>query len=282
MHDEHQAKLETWGLSSLEAQVYLALLRNGRSLGATAVATAAGIPRPSVYPALKSLVEKGMVENGEGYGSQFAAVAPEEALPQLVATEKEKLSERELLTGDLIQGLLLANRGRDVPETRLIELIRDPRVVSERFQKLQKETEREIDALVRPPMIPLKSKYRSNPAEPESLHRGVRHRAIYESSVLEHENIAPYLKSWIEAGEEAREYKGTLPLKLALFDRKIAWMPLETNGQRHPVVSVLIRHHALGGALRMLFDCLWKESEPIKLGTKRLRKRADKPTRSRK
>jgi len=64
-------------------------------------------------------------------------------------------------------------------------------------------------------------------------------------------------------------YQGELPLKLALFDSTIAWMPLETTAKRHPVVSVLIRHHALGNALRLLFEYLWKESEPLRLGRKR-------------
>lgn len=98
----------------------------------------------------------------------------------------------------------------------------------------------------------------------------MRHRAIYQSDVLHHENVAPHLKGWIEAREEAREYKGRLPLKLVLFDSKIAWMPLEIQAQRYPVVSLLIRHHALGQALRLLFDYLWNESNPIHFGRRSL------------
>src|SRR4029077_16481271 len=109
MPDSHQAKLEKWGLSPLEAQVYLALVRNPQRAGASAIASARGMPRPSFYPGLKSLVEKGMVQNGEGYGSQFSALPPQEALPRLIATEREKLLERELLTGDLIKGLRFAS-----------------------------------------------------------------------------------------------------------------------------------------------------------------------------
>src|SRR5207244_12528577 len=95
-----------------------------------------------------------------------------------------------------------------------------------------------------------------------------------ESAVLEHESVAPHLASWIKAGEEARVYEGDLPFKLALFDSKIAWVPLETTDQRHPIVSVLIRHPALSNALLLLFDYLCRESQPIKLGAKNARKRA--------
>jgi len=274
MKNGQQAKLEKLGLSPVQAQVYLALVRHAEGIGASALAAAAGVPRPSVYPALESLIGKGMVENGEGYGSHFAAVAPEEGLRRLIAAEKEnlleRLSEREFLAADLIKGLRLAAAPtQSASKAELVEVLRDPRVCGDRFQKLQRETEREVDVLVKAPMF-LKG---SNPAESESLRRGVKNRAIYESAVLEHEGIGPYLKSWIAAGEEAREYKGKLPLKLALFDDRIAWMPLETNAKRHPVVSVLIRHHALGQALRLLFDYLWKESQPIRFGVKGARQR---------
>jgi sugar-specific transcriptional regulator TrmB len=274
--NDHQAKLEKWGLDPLEAQVYLALVRNAQSVGASAIATTAGIPRPSVYPVLKSLVEKGMVENGEGYGSQFAALPPDEALPRLIAAEKENLLERELLTGELIKEFALVSRRPDNSETRLVEVIRDPRVCATRLQKLQQEAESEVNALVKAPLILKSMIRRANPGETESLRRGIRHRAIYESAVLDHEGVAPHLADWIKAGEEARKFNGDLPFKLALFDTKIAWVPLETNARRHPVVSVLIRHPALGRALRLLFDYLWKESEPIRFGRKSVRKRASK------
>jgi sugar-specific transcriptional regulator TrmB len=274
MKKNHQAKLEKWGLAPFEAQVYLALVRNTQRAGASAIAAATGMPRPSVYPVLKSLVEKGMVQNGEGYGSQFAALPPAEALPRLIATEKEKLMERELLTGDLIKELRLVSDPKpNASETKLIEVLRDPRIRGERFQQLQREAKREVDTLASVANVPLQQRRSGNPALCESLRRGIKHRVIYEPALLKHEYIAPYLKGWIELGEEARVYKGHLPLKLALFDDEIAWMPLEVNASRHPVISLLIRHDALGQTLRLLFDYLWNQSEPLTLDAKRARPR---------
>jgi HTH-type transcriptional regulator, sugar sensing transcriptional regulator len=274
MKKDHQVKLEKWGLTAPEAEVYLALMHNSQHAGASAIAAATGMPRPSVYPVLKSLVEKGMVQNGEGYGSQFVALPPDEALPRLIVAEKEKLTERELLTGDLIKQLrLAAEPAQNVPEAKLIEVLRDPRIRGERFQQLQREAEREVDTLASVANVPLQQRRSGNPALCESLRRGIKHRVIYEPGLLKHEYIAPYLKGWIELGEEARVYKGHLPLKLALFDDKIAWMPLEVNTLCHPVVSLVIRHHALGQTLRLLFDYLWKQSEPLGLSAKRVRPR---------
>jgi sugar-specific transcriptional regulator TrmB len=277
MKTDYQAKLEKWGLDPLEAQVYLALLRNADSAGASAIAATAGVPRHSIYPVLRSLAEKSLIENGQGYGSQFAAFPPNEALRRFIVAEKEHLSEREHLTEDLIRDLEpLAGQKSTSLEAKLIEVLRDPRVVAERLQKLQHEAKREVAVFQKAPIIAPKTRFKNNPAETETLRKGVKHRVIYEAAMLYDQYVAPHLKAWIEAGEEARVYSGELPLKLALFDSKIAWMPLETDAKRHPVVSVLIRHHALGTALRLLFEYLWKESQPLRLGGKRARRtRAD-------
>jgi sugar-specific transcriptional regulator TrmB len=274
MRDDAHTKLKQLGLSNTEAAVYGTLVRSRGRLGATAVAAAMGLTRTNIYPVLRTLVEKGMIENGEGYGSEFAALPPEEALPRLIAAEREKLAEREIFAADLIKELRLkADPIQNGPDSKLIEVLRDPRIRGERFQQLQREAEREVDTLASVANVPLQQRRSGNPALCESLRRGIKHRVIYEPALLKHEYIAPYLKGWIELGEEARVYKGHLPLKLALFDDKIAWMPLEVNTSRHPVVSLVIRHHALGQTLRLLFDYLWKQSEPLRLGAKRARPR---------
>ena len=274
MSDDSHTKLKHLGLSNAEAAVYSTLAHSHSPLGASAVAAAMGLTRTNIYPVLKALVEKGMVQNGEGYGSQFAALAPEEALPRLIAAEREKLAQRELLAGELIKEFRLkADPIPDAPEAKLIEVLRDPRIRGERFQQLQREAEREVDTLASVASVPLQQRRIGNPALCESLRRGIKHRVIYEPALLKHEYIAPFLKGWIELGEQARVYKGLLPLKFALFDDKIAWMPLEVNASHHPVISLVIRHQALGQTLRLLFDHLWKQSEPLKLGAKRARPR---------
>jgi sugar-specific transcriptional regulator TrmB len=280
-NDDVQAKLEKWGLSKAQAQVYLALVSHPKTLGASALAAAAGVPRPSVYSVISSLVDKGMVRNGEGYGSRFAALPPEEALPHLMAADKERVAEREILTGELVRGLgLLAGQKEKSSGTNLIEVLRDPRALEAGFRKLQREATKEVHTLVKGPFVLKKLNRKGNPAEQESLGRGVKHRAIYESALLADENVAPFLENWIAAGEEARSFDGELPLKLVLFDSKTAWVPLETNAVRHPVVTVLIRHHALGQALRLLFDYLWQESKPITFARKGTPKRKKKSPRA--
>jgi sugar-specific transcriptional regulator TrmB len=285
MSDDSHSKLEHLGLSAAEAAAYRTLVRSPEALGASAVAAAMGLTRTNIYPILKALVEKGMVQNGEGYGSQFAALPPEEPLTRLIAAEKEKLVETEIFAADLIKEFRSkADPTQNFAEAKLIEVLRDPRIRGERFQQLQREAELEVDTLASVASVPLEQRRSGNPALCESLRRGIKHRVIYEPALLKHEYIAPFLKGWIELGEEARVYKGHLPLKFALFDDKIAWMPLEVNASRHPVVSLVIRHQALGQTLRLLFDHLWEQSEPLKGEAKRAwaRRRHGKSTAAKK
>ena len=147
------------------------------------------------------------------------------------------------------------------------------------FESYSAKPRSEVHTLVKGPFVLKKLNRKGNPAERESLGRGVKHLAIYESALLTDEHVAPFLRNWIAAGEEARSFDGELPLKLVLFDSKVAWVPLETAAMRHPVVSVLIRHHALGRALRLLFEYLWQESKPITFEPTRTSRQAKKRAR---
>lgn len=264
MSQQLQLQLQELGLLATEAHVYLALVRNG-VLSANAIARLTGIPRSSVYTTLDSLADRGLIESGTGYGSRFSGVPPAQALPSLVAGEREAAIRRERLAAELVEQLSSLDEPTEKNlESELIQVLRDPRICAQRIEKLQREAEREIDALVKSPII---TNIGDNPEETATLRRGLRVRAIYEPDVLDDDKIAPYLRSWVDAGEQARVYEGDLPLKLVLFDSRIAWMPLGTTGS-HKAITVLVQHHALAHALHVLFEHLWRESKPLELGQK--------------
>src|SRR6267378_4053285 len=105
MRSDFHAKLKLLGLSAPEAEIYLALVRNGGPVGASAVATETGLLRTNVYPVLSSLVNKGIVEAEAGYGSPFVALRPKEALRSLVARAREDLLQREIIARELTDHL---------------------------------------------------------------------------------------------------------------------------------------------------------------------------------
>ena len=272
----HTHKLEALGLSPAEAGVYLALIEAETRLSAQAIADSTGTARSSVYQVVRSLADKGLVEGGAGYGGRYSAVSPEEGLPNLIEREREMLVEKEGLAKELAK--LLASSFGDGPiEKDVVEILRNPRVIADRFDRLQLEAQDEINGLVKAPLL---SPRHSNPIEDKVLRRGVRVRALYESAVLDNKEIAPYIGRWVEAGEEARIYEGILPMKLQLFDARTALLPLEVTAaappqteaieelldnrrERHQITAIIIRHPSLGAGLKVLFDTLWERGRPL-------------------
>lgn len=277
MSEIHRLELEELGLSTAEAQVYLALLRSSGGLGASTVATATGIQRTSIYPVLDALLEKGMVERGAGYGRRFTAVRPRQALPSLIVREKEELSNRERLAEELVGKLESVTEPFDpTAEVEVIQVLRDPRLIAERFERLELEAERQIEIFCKPPVYGRID----NPAQNKAMRRGVRIRSVYEQTAINDPALEPYLPKWIAAGEEARVYEGELPHKLAVFDRQNVLMPLVTpSGQGS---TLFIRHPQLAMSLGMLFDSFWERSKPFPVGrakgTKELTKAAVAPS----
>jgi sugar-specific transcriptional regulator TrmB len=256
MIHNNRAELVELGLSPTEAQVYLALIQ-GAPLGASDVATATGLSRTAVYQILCALTDKGLVESGAGYGSKFAVVSPERALPALIAHEEEALAQRKKIAESLSQRLaVLADRIEAAPE-EVIEIIKSPRAVAERFVRLQLEAENYIEAFTKPPIF----NRSGNPALEKALRRGVRARSLYEKKSLKDPEIGPFLAKWVAAGVQARVFDGELPHKLAIFDRQIVLMPLIRPGEQPK--TLLIRYPQLAESLTLTFEHLWEQSEPL-------------------
>lgn len=256
MKDEIAGELTQLGLTPTEAQIYLALIQNG-PMGASAIAAATSLARTAVYPALGSLVDKGLVDAGEGYGSRFSVVPAEQALPHLMESDKEALLQRERLTSQILERISSMEELVETPPGELIQVLRSPRAVSERFERLQLEAERQIEVFSKAPYF----NRDGNEAEQKVLRRGVRARAIYEKAGVEDPAIKPYFHKWIAAGEEARIYDGELPHKMVIFDSHVVLMPLFMPGEQ--MRALLIRNAQLAQSLSLAFEFLWERSKPL-------------------
>jgi sugar-specific transcriptional regulator TrmB len=257
MNSTHRAKLEQLGLSPLEAHVYLAILHHG-PLAAAAIASETRIPRTSIYPIVCSLADKGLVEGGAGYGSKFAAVGPDEALPALVAREKQRISEREEIAEELAETLAPLAADTDTALDDTVQVVRTPQVISERFQRLQLETARLSESFIKAPILSF-----PNPAQKKARRRGVQYRALYERAVIEDPRITPYLEDWLSGGEEVRVYDGELPYKLVLCDREVVLLTLvRRSGQPSAMV---VRHAPFAKSIGVLFDYFWQQAKPFDL-----------------
>ena len=249
-------ELTQLGLTPTEAQVYLALVQNG-PMGASAIAAATGLARTAVYPTLGALVDKGLAEAGEGYGSRFSPVPAEKALPHLLAADKAALLHRERLTADVVELVSsLGEQAESVPD-ELLQILRGPRALTERFERLQLEAEHSIHCFVKGPYLVDPS----NPTQEKAQRRGVCYRCLYESRLLEDPATKARVLKWISLGEEARVYQGELPQKLVIFDSKVVLMPIVRPGES--LRTVVIRHPELAQTLSLAFQFLWDRAEPV-------------------
>src|SRR5207237_9590146 len=134
MAQDFQMELQKLGLLPAEAQVYLALVRNG-TLGGSAIASVTGFPRSSVYLTLNSLLDKGLIEGGAGHGSRFSVVPPDKALPSLVVQEKEAISQREKVAAQLGQRLSSLVEPAQTGPHELTHVLRTPSRGAHRYQR---------------------------------------------------------------------------------------------------------------------------------------------------
>jgi sugar-specific transcriptional regulator TrmB len=256
MAEDFQMELQELGLLPAEAQVYLALVRNG-ALGGSAIASVTGFPRSSVYLTLHSLLDKGLIENGAGHGSRFSVVAPDKALPSLIVQEKEALSARERIATQLGESFSSIAEASDTAPDELIQVIRSARGVADRYERLQLEAKRQIEGFVKAPLFVTPG----NPVQQKAQHRGVHYRALYERAVLDNPGVANYLRDWMHQGEEVRIYDGKLPHKLVLFDRKRVLAHLSMPGKQ--MRTLYIQHPELAATLGVAFDAFWAQSKPL-------------------
>jgi len=256
MMEDLQMQLQELGLLPAEAQVYLALVRNG-TLGGSAIASVTGFPRSSVYLTLNSLLDKGLIEGGAGHGSRFSVGPPDKALPSLVVQEKEAISQREKVAAQLGRRLSSMVEPAETGPDELIQVIRSPRGVAERYQRLQLEAERQIEGFVKAPLFVTTG----NPAQEKAQRRGVHYRALYERAVFSDPAVTTYLSDWVAHGEEVRIYDGDLPHKLVIFDRKRVLAHLSMPGDQ--MRTLYIQHPELAASLGIAFEALWAQSERL-------------------
>lgn len=110
--------LRTLGLTKYEASLYLALLRSGRS-NARAIAGRAEVPITAAYPALRSLVRRGLIQEIEGEVALFEALDPAVGLQSLTERMKQQIDDTALALAPVLESV---QRERPGPPVDVVSL----------------------------------------------------------------------------------------------------------------------------------------------------------------
>ncbi len=267
MNDRTYEQLMALGLNRYEAATYLALLEH-RGFTPVQVAARAGIPRQRIYDVLASLCTRGLAIERHSDGQRcYFAVDPAVALPALLDERQRQFEREQAALADNMQNLLanlspIFTAGHNqIDPLDYVDVLLDRRLVVERAVTLAHSAQREICVCFKLPLLGDRATNFAEVAEP--LRRGVRYRALYERAALADAELQTWVRQFVHWGQQARLVE-TLPLKVNLYDQRIALLSLQD-----PITGTLsltalcVTHPNFSAFLQGAFEQLWRDAEPF-------------------
>ncbi|MFI6826695.1 transcriptional regulator TrmB [Kribbella sp. NPDC050241] len=246
--------LETVGVDPPDEEAYRALL-TASGCGIAELAKLLDRDEREVAATVERLETLGLLTTTSDHPMRLLPTRPDVAVDTLVAVRRAELDRVRAEARVLLTELRAQEQHR--PEN-LVEVIVGQEAIAARFAQLLNGTREELLVLDRPP-------YASKTGESEPrVHRllsdGVVVRGIYSPDSLDRPGGVDQAYSAADAGETSRVHP-QLPMKLAVFDRRAALMPLDVD---QLVDSALVVHPcALLDALVEMFTLLWDQAVPV-------------------
>jgi len=262
---EQVRKLRKLGLSRYEAAAYVALLgEDGITPGKAA--RKGGIPQPRIYGALNTLVERGFAELTLDEPKTYRAVPPTVAYARhRQRTERAMQESLEEIATEMAEIERTAPaRPTEDPTAFGIRLVRGASQAERLFVGTYEAAQEEILLFVKAPLFypPVLDNDRELSA------RGVQIKWLIERPILDNPEIAAGYYEFAATCGEVR-VRESLPVKLAIFDRKILGLPL-SEGDATPTL-LIVPNSGLASSMSNWFFEVWEHAEP--LGNKRATRR---------
>src|SRR5690349_1156308 len=218
------SRLSAIGVDPLHERVYRYLVREGQSRAPGDVAVQLGLSMRVATSVLRKLESQALIIKVESRPPGYVVSPPELALESLVARRGEELAQVRLFAKELQSTFHRAVESSSAYD--LVEVIVGRDQLMRYYLHLVQGARVQFDTLTKPP---------------------------YVSGEDTTDNILH--------GEEAGAISGVLPMKLALFDQRIGFVPLKADD---PNVGALVVHPSpLLEALVALFDGIWARAVPL-------------------
>lgn len=246
--------LETVGVTPPDEEVYRGLLASP-GCEVTDLVARFGRGESDVAASVDRLEQLGLLTRTSDRPPRLLPARPDVAIDALVAVRRAELDRVRAEARVMLSELHAQEQHR--PEN-LVEVIVGQEAIAARFAQLLSGTEKQLLVLDRPP-------YASGPEESDTtvrglLHEGVAVRGIYSPDSLDVPGGVDEAFSAADAGETSRVHP-QVPMKLAVFDRTAALLPLSVD---QLVDSALVVHPcALLDALIEMFCLLWDQAVPV-------------------
>ena len=252
------------GIPEPDGRVYEALALRGEANPAD-LAAELGMPRSRVTRSLIRLAARGLVTHMPGSPAQFAAVMPDIAASELIATQESQLRRLREYAYQLAAARRASLGARDPAE--VVEVIEGAADVRKTFVRLQRDAQNEMRVFDKPPYTA--EQPNGNPEEYRLLGEGqVRYRTLYEREALARPERMAEVWNGIRQGERARVAR-SLPMKLALSDNRLGLMPVSMSSDNAGAAAYLVHPSSLLDALSELFEAVWDKAVPLNQGPAR-------------
>lgn len=264
---ELKTKLEQFGLSKREAEVYIALFQK-KEFTAPELTKITTITRTKIYEHLQNLIHKGLCnENVKNKQKVYRAVKPKIVLQSIISKYEREVEQKKIAAISLEEELeeIHSNNLQKDDNLDYIEIINDKNEIRNKFINLQEDAKQEM-------LVFNKAPYAISPEdnlndEAEIIKKGINYRGIYEYAHLKNNNdinkFINLMTSYNSIGEDIRVIE-KLPVKLAIIDGKTTMLALIDPISLKPSLTTMVVSH-LGFTLtqKEVFEAYWNRSRTI-------------------
>lgn len=260
-------KLEQFGLSKREAEVYVALLQK-KEFTAPELTKITTITRTKIYEHLQNLVHKGLcIENLKNGQKIYKAVSPKTVLNKIIEKNEQDLEEKKSASVLLEKELTSLHEDgmKKFESLEYIEVLNDPHQIRDRWFKIEKNIKRELLVFTKPPYsVSLEENIEEGSKVLKK--KKLTTRSIYEYNGLkekELEDLLRMIEVYQKFGEDARIVK-KLPMKLVICDETITMLALNDKISLKPsITTIIIDHPSFASALKNTFESFWANALTI-------------------
>ncbi|MBA3488938.1 MAG: hypothetical protein H0T78_05220 [Longispora sp.] len=246
----------------LALAVYSHLHRHGTHTFEHAVQSL-GLESDEVSAARDELLRLGLItsENSDSH----VAILPESAVIKALEVGQRRLTEYRGAIAD-VHGTLdeIVNRymplGSSRNEEVTLSVLRDQRRINGYLDAMTSLAREEVLTMHPGPPPPLESLTESLDRDLHLAERGLRLRTIYLRSLAATGYVNDHLRTLESYGYEVR-LAALLPVRMLIFDRRRALMPLNPTSIRSG--AVVIESETFVQSLAGFFDYCWQNSSPL-------------------
>ncbi|MEU5400398.1 helix-turn-helix domain-containing protein [Streptomyces sp. NPDC005963] len=271
------------GLDEGQESAYRALVALGAA-EVTDLARRLALPETEMERALRRLEQRGLAARSSARAGRWVAAPPGVALGALLTEQRQQLDQAELAAAVLARQYRAEATGSTNHD--LVELVTGQSAMAHRFAQLRLGAVKEVCALVTDldqlgsvadhvggvGPDPLVDRFRDHPVhDPMGTewidglppYGGFSHRTVLSREALSVSGAVPQLIGVLERGAQVRVVD-EVPTRLVIADRSIAMVPL--TGRDSDPAALVVHGCGLLDALTCLFDAVWREAVPLRLG----------------